>query len=77
MFEPGPDFSMESEMSEKEREVALIRANDLQAQLVDLKAQLERALDDEARYRWTCEIDDYEWELEELYIRLDPTGEGK
>ena len=64
-------------MLEKERLDKLTRANDLQSQLIDARTELAEAVDDEERYRWTCEIDDLEWELEEIYTRLDSEGDGK
>lgn len=64
-------------MTKEERLDKLTEANDLQAQLIDVRTELSEATDDEERYRWTCEIDDLEWELEEIYTRLDSEGDGK
>lgn len=58
-------------MTEEQRLENITRANDLQAQLIDAKTELAEAVDDEARYQWTCEIDDLEWELKELYTQID------
>ena len=59
-------------MNKEERQEKLNRANELQAMLADAKSDFEHPdSTDEERYQLSCDIDDIEEELKELYAELD------
>lgn len=59
-------------MTKEERQEKLNRANELQAMLADAKSDFEHPdSTDEERYQLSCDIDDIEEELKELYAELD------
>ena len=59
-------------MTQEERQAKLDRANKLQAMLADAKSDFNHpdSTDDE-RYEFSCQIDDIQEELDELYMELD------